>query len=631
MTRILSIQRGELMKRKWTVLLILVVVGSVTAGAYLRFFAQPAAAASNANLSTATVQRGTLVASASAAGNVSAAQAVTLNFLQSGPVDKVNVQVGDAVKAGQVLATLDTRNLTLQLQTAQVSLKDAQDKLVQAKNPSTSQDIASAQAALAAAQANYDKLVAGATSSDIAAAQAAVVSAQAAYAAAQKNAGTGDAQLAADAAAVDKAKAAVDAAQQAYDKVKNSPNIGMLPQSVTLQQATIDYQTALAAYSQLAATSATSANSTVQAAKAQVQQAQANLAKLQNQVTQNDVIASKAQVTQAQNALDKLKAGSDAPTLDEAQNAVDQANIAVKQAQLALDQSQIVAPFDGVITAVNVTAGGGSAGINGSSSTSGAIQMADLANLQVVANLAEVDVTRIRVGQDVQVALDALPNVNLQGKVIQISPAGTLTQGVVNYPVTIQLTSPGQAVKTGMTANLTIIVQQHDNVLMVPNRAVRVAARQGGANQGGAANRGNAAGSNGTGGANATGASGNNAGGAQNRGGNGARNSGGTGGQGGGAGGARNGNATGGQGGNGTGGQRGSGTGGQRSRPAYVTVLTNGQQVQVPVQIGLANDTMTEIVSGLNEGDVVVMNGTTTAQPRTGGGLAIPGGRGFGG
>jgi len=60
-------------------------------------------------------------------------------------------------------------------------------------------------------------------------------------------------------------------------------------------------------------------------------------------------------------------------------------------------------------------------------------------------------------------------------------------------------------------------------------------------------------------------------------------------------------------------------------------VLQGGLPVQVPVQTGLSNDTMTEIVSGLNEGDVVVLNTTTTAQPRAGGpGLGIPGVGGFG-
>ena len=521
-------------KRYLSLAIIVVLVVGAVAGAYLRFASQRVAAQSASDLPMATVQRGTLAATVNAAGNIAPAQEVTLNFQQTGTVSKINVQVGDQVKTGQVLAELDNGGLTLQLQNAQIDLKNAQDKLVQAKNPSTQQDIANAQAALDSAKASYNKLVAGASAADIAAAQAGVASAQAAYNAALKTAGAGDNQLQVAAAAVESAQAALQTAQAAYDRVKSDPNIGMMAQSTTLQQATIAYQSALASYQQLQATSATNANSTVQQAKAQLQQAQTNLANLKNQVNQNDVIASQALVTQAQNNLDKLLAGPDTATLDEAQNAVDQAQIALKQAQLAVQQAQIVAPFDGVVTAVNITLG------ESASTASGAIQLADLNHLEIVVDMAEVDVPRIQVGQGAQISLDALPDAQLTGQVAEISPAGVLTQGVVNYPVTVALADPGAGVLTGMTANVNIVTDQRDNVLMVPNRAVHTQGRQ-----------------------------------------------------------------------------------------KLVTVLFEGQQMQVPVQTGLSNDTMTEITSGLNEGDTVLLTSTgATANTQFRGGPGFIGGFG---
>jgi HlyD family secretion protein len=599
------------MKRLWQMGGIVVVVAALSVGGYLKFSAQPANAASAANLNTATVQRGTLAATVNAAGNISAAQQVALNFQQTGVVQKVNVQVGAQVKAGQVLAALDTTDLQLQVQNAQVNLKIAQDKLAQAKSPNTAQDIASARAQVDAAQAAYDKLVAGAASSDIAAAQAAVTSAQAAYTAAVNAANAGDSNLATAAAAVQKAQAAVQAAQAAYDKVAGEPNIGSSPQALTLQSATTDYQSALASYQSLQATSKSDAASKVQSAKAALDQAQANLVKLQTQVNQNDVVSAKALVTQAQNNLEKLLAGSDANTLDIAQNGVDQANIALQQAQAALAQAQVVAPFDGIVTAVNVTPGQEAA-----NSTTGAIQLADLNHLQVVVNMAEVDVNKTKVGQDVQVTLDAVPNRTFQGKVSLIAPAGVMTQGVVNYPVTIDLSAPSNAVKTGMTANLNVIIAQHDSVLMVPNRAVKTAASgANGANRQATGTTTAGSGANGatqnqTGNAGAA-AAGNTANGANGSAGTRPANAG-------------NGSAS------GTarqGGGTGSGNFQRPGRQQYVTVLQNGQQVQVPVQTGLSNDTMTEIVSGLNEGDVVVLNTTATTAPRTGGGpgVGLPG------
>jgi HlyD family secretion protein len=542
------------MKRILTFAVILIVLAGVGTAAYLRFAARPAAAAS-ANLPTATVQRGTLVATVNAAGNVNAAQDVVLNFQQSGTVQKIDVQVGDTVKAGQVLAELDTANLTLQLKNAQVNLKIAQDKLAQTKAPATADSVANARAQVQSAQAG-------------------VVSAQAAYKAAMQSSGTSNSQLAGVAAALDKAQAALGQAQAAYDKVASRPDVAMTSQALTLQSATDDYNVAKANFDTLAATNGSDTASKVAAAKSQLQQTESQLA-------------------QAKNNLDTLLVGPDATALDIARSAVDQAQIAEQQAELNLKQAQIAAPFDGVVTAVNIAPGQ-----NASTSGQGAIQLADLNHLEIVVNLAETDVNRVKVGEDAQITLDALPNATLQGKVIQIAPAGVLTQGVVNYPVTIQLTDPSRGVKTGMTANLNIIVQQRDNVLMVPNRAVKAAAA------GAAANL-------------AAGA---------------APNSGAASGQSGGANGARNGSQSDQR--NGAGGGQNGGFGGTGRRPTrqqFVTVLQGGQPVQVPVQTGLSNDTMTEIVSGLNEGDIVVLNTTTTAQPRAGGpGLGIPGVGGFG-
>jgi HlyD family secretion protein len=518
------------MKRVLIPIIIVVVVGAVGVGLYLRFGASRAQGASN--VSTATVERGTLAATISAAGNVTANQEADLSFAQSGTVKQINVQVGDHVTAGDVLAQLDTADLELQLRNAQVNLKNAQDKLAQTQNPSTAQDIASARAQVESAQASYDKTVAGASQADLAAAQAQVSSAQAGYDAAVKSAGTSNSQLESAAAALEKMRIALQQAQTAYDKISWRSDAAGSSQAATLQGATIDYQQAKANYESLAATSGSDASSKVAQAQSSLQQAKASLTKLKTQVTQQDIAVAQASLTQAKNNLDKLLAGPDANSLDIAQNGVEQAQIAVDQVKLALQQTQVVAPFDGVVTSVAIRMG------QNASSNQTAIQLADLDHLEVVVNMAEVDVNQIQDGQAAQVTMDALPNAVLQGTVTKIAPAGVLSQGVVNYPVTVALIPPFDGVKTGMTASPSIVIDQRDNTLMVPNRAVRSQGRQ-----------------------------------------------------------------------------------------KVVTVMFEGQQMQVPVQTGLSNDTMTEITGGLNEGDTVVLSSTTATQPRVGGG---PGGFGGG-
>ena len=227
---------------------------------------------------------------------------------------------------------------------------------------------------------------------------------------------------------------------------------------------------------------------------------------------------------------------------------------------------------------------------------------------------------RIRAGEPVSVTLDALPGVDLSGTVSQIAPVGVTQQGVVNYPVVIALANTPPFVRAGMTANANIIIAESDNVLMVPIRAVKFAAGT----------------RTGPGGAGFSGAGGGNGGAAGA--GSGQGNQAGAGAAGGQFGQGRRGQFGQGQpgqgapdrGANGAGGfGNGAGAGNfqRRARQATVTVLQNGQEVSVPVQVGLSNDTMTEVVSGLNEGDEVVVNlAGSTAQAGAPGG---PGGFGF--
>jgi HlyD family secretion protein len=517
------------MKKVLIPIIIVVVVGVLGVGAYLRFGASRAQGASTSNLSTATVEAGNIQATVNGAGNVSPKQQADLSFGQSGTVKSIDVQVGDRVKTGQLLASLDTADLELQVRSAQVNLKNAQDQLAQTQNPSTAEQISSARAQVAAAQAAYDNTIAGASPADIAAAKAGVTSAQAAYDAAVKSAGTSNSQLESAAATLQKAQVALQQAQAAYDKISWRSDAGTTSQAATLQSATIDFQQAKADYEALSATTSSNASSQVAQARSSLEQAKANLTKLQTQVTQADVASAQSTLTQAQNNLATLLAGPDANTLDLAQNAVDQAQIAVDQANLALQQAQIVAPFDGIITQVNVQVG------QNSSTGGAAIQEADLDHLEVVVDMSEVDVASVKDQQSAQITLDALPNDTFQGIVTQVAPAGVISQGVVNYPVTVDLTPPLDGVKVGMSANVDVIVAEHDNVLTVPNRAIQTQGRQ-----------------------------------------------------------------------------------------KFVMVLFEGQQMQVPVQTGLASDTATEVTAGLKAGDVVVLNPTLTTSSR-------PGGPGFGG
>jgi HlyD family secretion protein len=502
------------MKRFLRIAIIGAVVVAVALGLYMRF--RPTAADADTTVSTATAEIASLSASVNSAGNIQARQSAALSFGQSGTVEKINVEVGDRVQAGDLLAELDTEELALSLRSAQVGLKNAQAQYAQTANPATASEIANARAKLESAQAAYDSLIAGPNQSELATTRAQVASAQAAYNAAVKSAGTSDSALISAAGTLEKARIALESAQGDYDRISWRGDAAASSQASALQSATIDYEQAKASYDAIAATSETDAQSKVASAVASLRSAQASLDETQEQATAAELASAQATLTQAKNDLDDLLAGADANELDIAQNQVEQAQIALDQAELKMAQTRILAPFDGIITAVAINVGQSASGT--------AIEIADLDNLKIVVSMSEVDINSVAEGQAAEVTLDAVPDVTFTGTVTQIAPAGVQSSGVVNYPVTVALNDPDETVKTGMTANVNIIIDHRENVLTVPNRAVKTV-----------------------------------------------------------------------------------------NRRKVVTVLFEGQQIQVPVEVGMSSDSLTEIVSGLKEGDTVLLTTTSTS------------------
>jgi multidrug efflux pump subunit AcrA (membrane-fusion protein) len=137
------------------IVLILVIVG---VGAYI-WQGQQAKTTAAASVQTTTVKRGSLAASVSAAGNISAPNIVAVAFQASGVISKENVAVGDIVKKDQVLMELDSTDLNLALKTAQANLANAQTSYDQTK-ADLNYALRNAQSSLDSSKANLDAAVA---------------------------------------------------------------------------------------------------------------------------------------------------------------------------------------------------------------------------------------------------------------------------------------------------------------------------------------------------------------------------------------------------------------------------------------------------------------------------------------
>jgi HlyD family secretion protein len=298
----------------------------------------------------------------------------------------------------------------------------------------------SSQANLASAQANFDSTQ-STLQSALKTAQASLKSAQANYDSAKISYDQNPSQLAVAQATLEKARVTLEQAQLAYNVVAWRPDIGMTSQAADLEAATTAYTEALATYKATAAgindTALRIAQATLDNAKVSLAQAEKNM----------DTSTRTAQAT------------------------LDSAKLAVEQAQRSLDQASLYAPFDGVVSEVNF-------GVGDTGGTSTAVSVVDLSSLQVTLTIAEVDMAQLKPGESAQMTMDAVPGKTYQAKVLSIGPVGTVSSGVVNYPVTVSITNADAQVKPGMTANLAIEVNRRENVLLLPTRAVRTQENQ---------------------------------------------------------------------------------------------------------------------------------------------------------
>jgi HlyD family secretion protein len=150
------------------------------------------------------------------------------------------------------------------------------------------------------------------------------------------------------------------------------------------------------------------------------------------------------------------------------------AEVAVKQAQRSLDQATLVAPFAATIARVDLRVGESARGSSSTDGTSGVIVVADLSSFHVDVPVDELYVAQIREGQAVRIALDALADKELAGKVENIEPLATQNdRGTNTYKVTVAIDPSDATLRSGMTATVQIVTQSKPNAVLVPRRAVQ--------------------------------------------------------------------------------------------------------------------------------------------------------------
>jgi len=439
-------------KRWLLILLVLVLLGG---GGYFFFYstqvnAQEGATNNSTELaapSTVAIQPASaLVSEVSAAGNVALVDQQIVALEVSGVINKVNVKVGDQVAAGDMLLSLDTVALERAVKRAELTVEAQRNNLAQLTEPADAAEIAVAEANLAEAQENLADVMAGPSAAEIAAARSSLSSAWSKYN--ELQAGPTQAELTQLSASLKKAEVALAEARRAYDRVAWRNDIGMTSEAAALQDATIDYESAKAAYEESVAAAA---NSEVQSAVSSAQSAQAQLDDLLNSPTEAEIATAKAQVADAKKALADLQKGPTDSDLRDAQISLEQALVDLEESHANLAAAQILAPSAGTVLAVDAEVG------QRVSEGAAIVTLADTSQLELTINVAELDVPQITNGQSAAIEIDALSGKIFVGEVAYIAPSSESSTGVVYYPVTIRLTDEAlTGVRPGMTAVATI-------------------------------------------------------------------------------------------------------------------------------------------------------------------------------
>ncbi len=180
---------------------------------------------------------------------------------------------------------------------------------------------------------------------------------------------------------------------------------------------------------------------------------------------QYDIDAAQLVVQEKEATLKNLQDGADELDIRAKKLAVQQKEDALLSAQQNLADYYIRAPFDGVVTSLNVK--------KGESVSSSAI--ATLITKQKIAEttLNEIDIAQVKIGQKANIVFDAIDGLNITGEVVEMDTLGTVTQGVVTYGVKIAFDTQDERIKPGMSLSATIITNLKQDALLVPNSAIK--------------------------------------------------------------------------------------------------------------------------------------------------------------
>ena len=454
--------------RRWTIitgilLLCLVVLAGATACAGDK---------EETSQQLAEVVRGDLTISVSGSGNIETYHEAWLTFGSGGRVAKINVEEGDEVSEGDVLASLDTDSLELAKSQTQVALTQAEVALAQAqlarqtaefeldatldKEGTLELALFNAQISLDQAKVNLEQTRDLYTWSDIKAAQADVDEAEdyLEYCLEQLvrylPEYTED-----DAALYDSYPKVLEFVLE--DKYPKTPGYEVWQERIIHAKSRLN-----TAENRLDAMLSGSDIEEVAIKKLQIEAAGMSVAQAQNSL---DKLADEIAIKELQVQVAKDSVG-------QARQSVALAKQSLNDAQKDIDEATITAPLTGVVANVYVKEGDLIPAPTMAPQT--IFHLIDPTSMELIVEMDEIDVPDVKLAQEAIIEIDALPDDEFEGRVTTIYPLPTTVGGVVLYNVKIKFDVPSDSgIKVGMSASADIITDKRSNALLVPSRAIK--------------------------------------------------------------------------------------------------------------------------------------------------------------
>ncbi|MEH2365777.1 efflux RND transporter periplasmic adaptor subunit [Nostoc sp.] len=373
---------------------------------------------------TVPVAAQTVTLRITASGKVVPVQSVNISPKNPGVLSRLYVEQGDRIQQGQILARMDSAGIEAQRSQYRANLAQSQAQLAQALAGSRPQEITQAKARLAQSQAQLAAAKAGNRPQEIAQSQS----------------------------QVDAAQARVNYTSEQVKRYEYLYKEGAEKKQL-LDQAISDDKSA----------------------RANLEEAKKRFSLVQSGTRSEEIDQRQAAVNEARAALVLLEDGTRSEEIAQRQAAVASAEAQLKGVQVQLEDTIIRAPLSGIVTQKYAEPGAfvtptTSASTSASATSSSIVAVAR--GLEILAQVPEADLGRIKQGQQVEIVADAYPDRVFKGHVRLIAPEAVVEQGVTSFQVRVALDTGIDKLRSGLNVDLTFLGDRVNNALVLPTVSI---------------------------------------------------------------------------------------------------------------------------------------------------------------